>query len=67
MDRSSSPVFSMTPNFIQPGCRGFCNSNYSPQTIFSLQYLITDVFSGLVVSLLITILVKKSKRKNSVV
>lgn len=63
MDYSAPAIFSITPNFIQPACNGFCNAGLENKSVFDISFLIVDIFSGLIISGLIVMLVKISKHK----
>jgi hypothetical protein len=69
IDASSPTIFSKIPNFMQPWCSGFCNSNNIPKTFFSPYVLspyelIIDILYALIVSILISIGVKLYRKEN---
>ena len=65
MDGSAPAIFSSTPNFIQPACGGFCNIDLAGKTVFSSSELISDILFALVLSGLVTLIVKKSSRSKN--
>lgn len=65
MDSAKPTIFSLTPNFIQPMCSGFCPPGLSSETIFSMPDLLLDIFSGLILSGFLFLMIKAYRKSTT--